>query len=95
MESLGTLRLGDQSCSCPQRLSKKYTRTLVIEKVPRNFVFHPKTDNGSKTRLQGIEGQRGNQLWEKVPVREYSFWREQSISNWNVSGGNVSTHWFN
>ena len=42
MDSLGTLKLGNPLNDVKrQSKNETYTRQTIVEKVPRNFIFHP------------------------------------------------------
>lgn len=54
-ESLGSLRIGDPTKFVHRQSTKEtYTRHTVVEKVPRNFVFHQTETSPPKLKLNSI-----------------------------------------
>nr|XP_039253994.1 uncharacterized protein LOC120331040 isoform X1 [Styela clava] len=90
LESIGTLCIGDTAGTQTKKYpSKPYSRTLVVEKVPRKFVFHPgNTPVGISARKPArpvplVQVKIDTKKRNKYPPNDYAYWRDQSIANWS------------
>jgi len=73
LESLGSLKIGNPATDVQRHSTNEtFSRHLVVEKVPRNFVFHPSIAGGQLSETSSISSRSLKRLSQLYGIPEWA-----------------------